>query len=96
VSACLSDCLREVAALPAGGELTHAQKLARVLWRKALAGDVRAAALVADRLEGKPGQAVKLTADGQPVTSYTVVGFGQEVPVTFADAVRQARDGKPE
>lgn len=62
---CLTDCLREVAALPVGGGLTHVQKLARVLFRRALAGDVRAAVAIADRLEGRPAQRVELAADAE-------------------------------
>jgi len=63
-SSCLTDALRELAGQPAGGGLSHSQKLARVLFRKAEAGDVRAAALIADRLEGRPGQRVDLAAGG--------------------------------
>lgn len=62
---CLTDALRELAGQPGPGGLTHAQRLAAVLWRKAEAGDVRAAALIGDRLEGRPGQRVEVaTPDG--------------------------------
>jgi len=59
-SDCLSACLREVASQPASGGLTHAQRLAAVIWRRAEAGDMRAATLIADRMEGKPGQRVEV------------------------------------
>lgn len=72
----LSDCLRELASQPGPGGLTHAQKLARVLWRKAEAGDVRAAGLIADRLEGKPGQRLEVDATGQTRTSVVFEGCG--------------------
>ena len=85
-SGCLSVCLREVASQPAGAGLTHAQKLARVLWRKAEAGDVRAAALIADRMEGRPGQRaekVYLAASGGPTDihyDYRIVSPLDDLP----------------
>ena len=65
---CLTDCLRELAGQPVRGGKTHAQRLAAVLWRKAEAGDIRAAALIGDRLEGRPAQRVEVASgpDGGP------------------------------
>ena len=57
---CLTDWLRIVAAESAGAGKTHVEKLARVLWRKAEAGDVRAAALIGDRTGGRPAQQVEV------------------------------------
>lgn len=74
---CLTACLRELAGEPArAGGPTRAQELAVVLWGKALGGDIRAAVLILDRLEGKPAQAVSVTAD-------------QPVSLSFADFVDQ-------
>lgn len=74
---CLTDCLRELAGLPDGpGGATRAQRLAGVLWGKALRGDVRAIALLLDRLDGKAAQSLR-------VDSGSVL--------TFADFVRQVR-----
>jgi len=75
-SDCLSACLREVASQPAGGGLTHAQRLARVLWRRAEAGDVRAAALIGDRLEGRPAQRVSVDASTKPLVTVAEVLYG--------------------
>jgi hypothetical protein len=83
----LSDCLRELASQPGSGGLTHAQKLARVLWRKAEAGDVRAAGLIADRLEGKPGQRVEVTTP-QPLS------FSEAAALMQSD-IRRAALGEP-
>jgi len=64
---CLTDCLRSLArervrSGPGRGS-TRAQALAAVLWRRALAGDLRAAALIGDRLDGRPGQAERVPPD---------------------------------
>lgn len=64
---CLTDCLRELAGQPSTGGQTHAQRLAVVLWRKAEAGDLRACALILDRLDGRPAQAVSVTGPGGAV-----------------------------
>lgn len=61
---CLTDCLRAVADEPARAGQTKAQALAAVLWRKALAGDLRAAAIIYDRCDGRPGQRVELAGGG--------------------------------
>lgn len=65
---CLTDCLREVAEQPAPAGKTKAQALAAVLWRKALAGDLRAAALILDRLEGRPFQSVSIQVPSEPLS----------------------------
>ena len=55
--AILSDWLRrEMEALDPETQQEVAQKVARVLIQKALAGDVRAIQVLAERLEGKPPQ----------------------------------------
>lgn len=64
-SNCLTDCLRELAGQPSKGGQTNAQRLAAVLWRKALAGDLRACALILDRLDGRPAQAVRTEPAGE-------------------------------
>jgi len=90
-SDCLSACLREVASQPASGGLTHAQKLARVLWRKAEAGDVRAAALIADRMEGRPGQRVEFAASGGP----TDIHYDARIVSPLDDLPAQQQAGGP-
>jgi hypothetical protein len=73
--------------MPAGAGLSHAQKLARVVWRRAEAGDMRAAALIADRLEGRPGQRVEVTTP-QPLS------FSEAAALMQSD-IRRAALGEP-
>jgi len=49
---------------PKDTRLTWAEKIALALAKKAADGDVRAAAEIADRVEGKPSQQVKVSAHG--------------------------------
>lgn len=88
---CLTDCLRAVAVLPVQTGETHAQRLAAVLWRKACAGDLRAAALVLDRLEGRPPQGLSVDVrNSEPLrTSVVFIGCGDEGQGT-SDVPRQS------
>lgn len=98
-SDCFSACLREVASQPAGGGLTHLQKLARVLFRRAEAGDVRAAALIADRLEGKPGQRIELAQGRGEVKDLVLVvrnPDGTEESHSLTGAAGEPQTGGPE
>jgi len=89
-SAVLTDALRALAGKSAGAGKTHAQTLAAVLWQRAEAGDMRAAALIADRLEGRPGQRVEVASDGDLHTSITYVGCGDSLSeVAMAMSGRQ-------
>jgi hypothetical protein len=81
-SDCLSACLREVASQPAGGGLTHAQRLARVMFKRAEAGDMRAAALIADRLEGRPGQRLEVAAGGE--VAPLIINLGESLSESYA------------
>jgi hypothetical protein len=92
-SDCLSACLREVAAESAGAGLSHAQKLARVMFKRAEAGDMRAAALIADRLEGKPGQKVEVTTP-QPL-SFAEAAARMHGPI-YSGVIPPSQAGKPE
>jgi hypothetical protein len=59
----LADACREVLALPVPGDSegrTYAEKIAATLAEKAAKGDIRAAAELADRAEGKPRQSVEI------------------------------------
>lgn len=75
---CLTDCLRELAGQPSTGGQTHAQRLAVVLWRKAEAGDLRAAALILDRLDGRPAQAARVELAGE-LRGIEIVGISDAV-----------------
>jgi len=59
----LADACREVLALPVPGDSdgrTYAQKIAATLAEKAAEGDIRAAAELADRAEGRARQAIEI------------------------------------
>lgn len=78
-AACLSDALRAWAGKSAGGGKVNAEALAEVLGRLALGGNVKAAALIADRMEGRPGQRLEVTdAAGRQLTSVEFIGCMSE------------------
>lgn len=59
----LADACREVLALPVPGDSegrTYAQKIAATLAEKAAEGDIRAAAELADRAEGRARQSIEI------------------------------------
>lgn len=62
----LGKALAELGEKKAGGQ-TNAQRLAQVAWEKAIAGDLDWANFLADRILGKPAQAVDLQSGGAPM-----------------------------
>jgi hypothetical protein len=69
----VDECLEE---LLEATDSEHAKSLAISLLAKALAGDTKAAQLVAERTQGKPSQKVEVTgADGGPVQGEFTIKF---------------------
>ena len=77
--AIISDWLRhELTTLDSETQEEIAQKLARVLIQRALAGDVKAIQIIADRVEGRPAQMETPNASREP-TKIVVEHIGPQV-----------------
>lgn len=64
--------LKFVQELGDGKKITTAEAIALKLIHKALfEGDIRAIENIQDRIEGKPGQFVDITTDGEQITGFT-------------------------
>lgn len=61
-----------------GEELTKMQAIAKILWKKASKGDLKAIDMLLDRIDGKPKQALDVTSGGETITEVkqTIVGPG--------------------
>lgn len=64
--------LKFVVELGDGRKITNAEAIALKLIHKALfEGDIRAIENIQDRIEGKPGQFIDITTDGEQITGFT-------------------------
>lgn len=64
--------LKFVVELSDGKKITNAEAIALKLLHKALfEGDIRAIENIQDRIEGKPGQFIDITTDGEQITGFT-------------------------
>lgn len=64
--------LKFVQELGDGKKITTAEAIALKLIHKALfEGDIRAIENIQDRIEGKPGQFIDITTDGEQITGFT-------------------------
>lgn len=64
--------LKFVVELSEGKKITNAEAIALKLLHKALfEGDIRAIENIQDRIEGKPGQFIDITTDGEQITGFT-------------------------
>lgn len=64
--------LKFVQELGDGKKITNAEAIALKLIHKALfEGDIRAIENIQDRIEGKPGQFIDITTDGEQITGFT-------------------------
>jgi len=64
------------------GVFTRLERLVRVLWTLALAGDLAAARLLLEYMEGKPVEILRATVEGQVVEL-----SGDEMAATFGKAL---------
>lgn len=64
--------LKFVSELGDGKKITNSEAIALKLIHKALfEGDIRAIENIQDRIEGKPGQFIDITTDGEQITGFT-------------------------
>ena len=75
---CIADILKDISSEEFDSNSSKLEKVLRVVFNKALKGDMKAIEFIADRLEGKP-KIMEKTAYTRPIDSIVFVEDGKEI-----------------
>ncbi len=59
---CIPDLLKKISDEESGSDMNKLEVVLRVIYKKAVSGDLQCAQFIADRMEGKPRQAMDITS----------------------------------